>query len=223
MAGYNGNIGIITDGLVLLLDAANPVSYPTTGATWNDLSGNRTKGTLFNTPTFVNENAGCIVFDGVNECLTTNTPKNLFTTASQITISITFNLLTFSDVKGILQFANVLNSASPWILIRTNGTNKISWYLNAGYVITHTITPNIFYNITLTYDPTNKWRAYKNGVADGTYAGIFGTIDSNTFYVGNGYNGYSNIKVGNIQIYNRALSQQEIKQNFNALRWRYGI
>ena len=59
--------GIVTNGLVLNLDAGFDPSYPTTGTTWYDLSGNTYNGTLTNGPTFNSENSGSIVFDGTND------------------------------------------------------------------------------------------------------------------------------------------------------------
>jgi len=58
---------IITDGLVLCLDAGNPKSYPGSGTTWTDLSGNGNNGTLTNGPTYNSGNLGSLVFDGVND------------------------------------------------------------------------------------------------------------------------------------------------------------
>ncbi len=57
---------IVTDGLVLCLDAANSRSYPGTGATWTDLKGGN-NGTLENGPTFDAANGGSIVFDGTDD------------------------------------------------------------------------------------------------------------------------------------------------------------
>ncbi len=57
----------ITNGLVLYLDAANKKSYPGSGTTWTDLSGNVYNGTLTNGPTFSAANMGSIVFDGTND------------------------------------------------------------------------------------------------------------------------------------------------------------
>ena len=58
---------IVTDGLIFAVDAANPISYPGSGTTWNDLTLNKNNGTLINGPTFSSANAGSIVFDGVND------------------------------------------------------------------------------------------------------------------------------------------------------------
>jgi hypothetical protein len=60
-----GGPDIITDGLVLYLDAANTKSYIGSGTTWKDLSRNSNDGTLTNGPTFDSGNSGSIVFDGV--------------------------------------------------------------------------------------------------------------------------------------------------------------
>ena len=58
---------IVTSGLVLALDAADRNSYPGSGTTWTDLSGNANNGTLTNGPTFNSANGGSIVFDGTND------------------------------------------------------------------------------------------------------------------------------------------------------------
>ena len=58
---------IVEDGLVLYLDAGNEESYPGTGTTWKDLSGNGNDGTLTNGPTFSGDNTGGITFDGSND------------------------------------------------------------------------------------------------------------------------------------------------------------
>ncbi len=63
---------IVRTGLVLDLDAAQPLSYGGTGTTWNDLSGNGNNGTLTNGPTYDSSNGGSIVFDGVDDKSTTN-------------------------------------------------------------------------------------------------------------------------------------------------------
>jgi hypothetical protein len=66
-----GGPDTITDGLVLYLDAANTKSYIGSGTTWKDLSGNSNDGTLTNEPTFDSGNSGSIVFDGVDDFVTT--------------------------------------------------------------------------------------------------------------------------------------------------------
>ena len=65
LQGGPGNI--VTNGLVLYLDAANTLSYTSGYTVWNDLSGNNNNGTLVDGPTFSSGNAGSIVFDGVDD------------------------------------------------------------------------------------------------------------------------------------------------------------
>ena len=57
----------VKDGLVLDLDAGNPLSYPGTGTTWTDLSGNNNNGTLINGVGYNSDNGGSLVFDGVDD------------------------------------------------------------------------------------------------------------------------------------------------------------
>ena len=61
------NPSIVTDGLVLCVDAANTKSYPGSGTTWTDISSKGNNGTLTNGPTFSSGNGGAIVFDGTND------------------------------------------------------------------------------------------------------------------------------------------------------------
>jgi len=63
---------IVMNGLVLCLDAGNTKSYPGSGTTWIDLSGNSNTGTLTNGPTYSSENGGSLVFDGIDDYVTTS-------------------------------------------------------------------------------------------------------------------------------------------------------
>lgn len=58
---------IVTDGLVLYYDAANPSSYPGSGNVIYDLSRNRNNGTLINSPSYDTTNGGSLIFDGTND------------------------------------------------------------------------------------------------------------------------------------------------------------
>ena len=63
----NYNPTIVTDGLKVCFDAANPKSYPGSGTTWYDLSGNDNHGTLLNEPSFSSDKGGCFTLDGTND------------------------------------------------------------------------------------------------------------------------------------------------------------
>ena len=68
--GFGNGPRIVSNGLVLALDAADKNSYPGSGITWRDVSGNNNNGTLTNGPTFDSSNGGSIVFDGTNDFVT---------------------------------------------------------------------------------------------------------------------------------------------------------
>lgn len=212
---------INTTGLVLSLDASYP-NYISGSTIWNDLSGNNNSGTLINGPTYDLYNGGSIVFDGVNDYFVSPLNKSVFTTTSQITISLTFKIITVNVGTGILQFANTLNNTVPWILLRLIDASTLSWYFINNYYLNQTISPQKYYNIVLTHDGTT-WKAYNNGILESSYIGSIGSLPGSNFWIGNGYNGYSNIQVATAQVYNRALTATEISQNFNAIRGRFNI
>ena len=214
------NTDFITDGLVLNLDAGDTSSYPGTGTDWFDLTGNN-DGTLINGPTFDSANGGSILFDGVNDYVITDTTKTDFTTTNQITIGTWFKINTFTNVRGLFQFANGLTNGNPWILVRTNG-GGLTYYVNKTYIGTHSINTTGIQYINLTYDGTT-WRVYLNGVLQGlTVCGI-GTNGGNNLYIGNGYAGYLNMNYYNFHVYDKALTDSEVLQNYNATKDRFGL
>lgn len=224
----NHSPSIITNGLVLYLDAANPRSYPGSGNTWFDLSGNGNNGTLTNGPTFNSANSGVISFDGVNDYVDTG---YLPGTVSSLTINTWISKT--SQTRAYLLAANTgAGSGIGFELYETiayfnayqNNTNQyaqINWSANG------------WYNWCFRFDGSatgnsNRLKIFINGVEQTlTFAGtIQNTISANeTFRIGqrNWSVSYSQNLVSNIKIYNRALSIPEIVQNFNATRGRFGI
>jgi len=110
--GYNPRI--VTDGLVLALDAGNTKSYPGSGTTWTDLSGNGNTGTLTNGPTFDSANGGSIVFDGTNDYV-------------QVTGSITVTSATF--ITWIKRDGNQTSWSG---LIHSRNGNVVGLHFNNG-------------------------------------------------------------------------------------------
>ena len=89
MAFFRGP-NVVTNGLVLALDAANTKSYVSGSTTWNDLSGNNNSGSLVNGPTFNSANLGSIVFDGVDDYINCGNSSTLNITET-FTISLWIN------------------------------------------------------------------------------------------------------------------------------------
>lgn len=212
---------IVTDGLVLCLDAANAKSYPGSGNTWTDLSGNNYNGTLTNGPTFNSSNGGTIVFDGTDDYVQ-STSLNKTALGTNFTISLWFSCSGAQSTKGIFSIADSLNAGLPWILLQRVNSTNVRWYLNANYRITNALNDSNFVNLVLTFQ-SNLWTVYKNGITDGTYSGTIGTYTGIQTFLGNGFNGYFSGNIANVSAYTRVLSASEIQQNFNALRGRFGL
>ena len=228
---FNYSPKIVTDGLVLYLDAANSKSYVSGSTTWNDISRSGVNGTLTNGPTFNSSNGGSIVFDGTNDYCTLGT-KNLI--QNDFTISIWFKLNSSGDKEHFI-FSNNY-STTPALLITANvvgSTRELGAYYASGSVTSYTIStttniPASINNITLVRNGSTNI-PYLNGIEQTS------RIFTNSTVLGSGLYelGYATIRnkttaylQGNIyqtSIYDRALSQQEVLQNYNATKTRFGL
>jgi hypothetical protein len=212
---------IVTSGLVLNLDAGNTASYPGSGTTWTDVSGNGRTGTLTNGPTYSSANGGSIVFDGVDDY-----------------ISITQTLTTPFTITGFVRYTDqakimnmYMNTTPHTVLgISLNRTgvgdlyvyigNGSSWIGAPGIISSQNMIVNQWYQVTFTSTGSGSI-LYLNGVNVGT--SVYSPSGwGSSYYLG----GAIEVMRGNIattQIYNRALSADEIQQNFNATRGRFNI
>jgi hypothetical protein len=235
MAGRISNT-IVTNGLVLYLDAANSISYVSGSTTWNDLSRNNNNGTLINEPIFNSANGGSIVFDGVNEygeCTpiqptfftlsswfkATGVPSNNDNTGGVLVIS---NPQLFGGSIQYSLFYSWLNQRITGI-VQNNNPNTIETSDNS-------VFRNQIYNAVLTYDGSYR-SIYINGVlsVSNIYSTnpIYPTTGNINARIGRyGFDSFDRYFNGNIyqtSIYNRALSAQEVLQNYNATKARYGL
>ena len=210
---------IVTDGLVLALDAADRNSYPGSGTAWTDLSGRGNNGTLTNGPTYSSSNGGSIVFDGVDDYVSRSpsviTGNQSFSWGAWINPS-TIGTPVFFGLNSVGQgMVSYWDPSNNKVRVGTFGSDK----LTSGT----TILPSTWGYTFWTWDGTTLI-SYTNGVADGTTAGFTFNISSNYITIGNAVNTqYFGGKISNTQVYNRALTAAEIQQNFQALRGRFGI
>lgn len=211
---------IVTNGLVLCLDAANVKSYPGTGSTWYDLSGNGNNGTLVNGSTYSN---GTIVFDGVNDGV--SLPK--ITPTTEATFNSWININGANSNYGAI-FANWSDSGGGqayWIGTNANQSTTIQVYFNGALINSISSRPlNTWMLLTITHSGS-LCKGYINGVELFSTASTLITSNNNTSI---GYDvTRSNYpfkgSISNACIYNRALGAVEVKQNFNALKGRYGL
>lgn len=223
--------GIVKDGLILDLDAAKKDSYPGSGTVWGDIAGSSVVGTLINGPTFSSGNGGSIVFDGVDDYCTLGT-KNLI--QNDFTISIWFKLNSSGNKEHFI-FSNNY-STTPALLITANvvGTaRELTAYYVSGNVTSYTISsttdiPASINNITLVRNGSTNI-PYLNGIEQTSRIFTNSTVLSSGLYelgyatIRNKTTAYLQGNIYQTSIYNRALTSQEVLQNYNALKGRYGL
>ena len=231
--GTNYNPQIVTSGLVLAIDAANPKSYPGSGTIWTDLSTSKNNGTLANTPLYSSSN-GSIVFSGYGGANNYISLSNLPSTLPQLTVEVWVNLL-YSGNQGVLYIIGQTNSAFRLMY----GTNNFSWVCatanNAWYTANTTLSTSalpvtgVWNHVVAVYDGTNN-KCYVNGVLSGTSSGIasgnvsmssLGGLNIMKTDAVNVDNGSGQLSIA--RIYSTALTQEQVLQNFNATRGRYNL
>jgi hypothetical protein len=221
---------IVTSGSLLTLDAGFTTSYPTTGSTWYDLSGNSYNGTLTNGPTFNSSNNGSIVFDGTDDyVITSNTTYNFSTNANFTYCAWIYPGFSSTSNTG----RAVINSTSPSnpnirAYLRWEGPG-LGFYFDmatsAWYTTSTTFSANTWHYLCFTHNSSNSGSYYFDGTAVTTVSnpGSLAAITNNPITIGygsiNSY--YWSGRISNVQIYNRALTASEVLQNYNAQRTRY--
>ena len=217
---------IVTDGLVLCVDAASKRSYPGTGTTWTDLKGGN-NGTLINGPTFDSDNGGSIVFDGSDDRVDCTSPSEI-DSISEIT------MIAWVRYSGIGYYPKIISRghATATDLLRGSNNNQLSfYYANSGYA-----TDSDYFSGTIgSINLSSGWvcvavtsgsvvKFYKN--SDLVYTS--GSITTNTgtgstLVLGNRPGGGRNFsgRMGVAMVYNRVLSADEILQNYLSTKERY--
>ena len=109
---------IVTDGLVMALDAANTKSYPGTGTTWFDISGNSNNATL-NSVTHKSDNGGVFETAGALTSYIDNNTINLTST--------NFTVFCASRYSNIASAGRVVNALSNNFLIGHHGGRALGF------------------------------------------------------------------------------------------------
>jgi hypothetical protein len=228
---YIGFTPIVTNGLVLNLDAANSASYPGTDTNWTDLSGNGNNGTLVNSPAYSATNGGYLSFIGASSQYASIADSTSLLTANAITIEYWVKINSLADSALASKHRQSTSPISGWNNYLLS-SGKISFQLRAGNVCcqtldtTATVGTTQWNHIASTYDGTTM-KVYINGVQDATTTPATGSVDSTqSINIGRDVNSgsaYLNGLIATTRIYKRALTATEVTQNFNALKGRYGL
>jgi hypothetical protein len=225
--GFHRGPKIVTDGLVLHLDAANPKSYPGSGTTWSDLSGNGNDGTLVNGPTFDSGNAGSIVFDGVND--RGDLPLSIYNEfdINKYTLSVWVYVKSTTNTQVVItqEVTNVFIRALSLFIINGEFSFRCSDNNTQIFLDSESIENNTWYNCILTLDKDNKAEFKLNNKHQEEH--IFTnppTFSTQQIKIGNRNNSIpfeGNIAL--VRLYNRILTSEEVLQNYNATKSRFGL
>jgi hypothetical protein len=230
------DVSIITDGLILHYDFGTVESYPGTGSLVQNLLGTGLTGTLINGPTYSTNSGGSIYLDGINDYI--GVSNNSALQPANLTLEFWFklNVVLSSQPTAfpLLLDKYTLSSLSGYRLLFDRGSDQLQFSMlnsvqdNMAYIAGAGAKLSTNWNcVHGTFDGT-KTKIYLNGVLEQTLTRTF-TISYNNedLYLGTYYEGsfqhYINAYLGKLVIYNRALTETEIAQNYNAMRNRFGV
>jgi len=209
---------IVQDGLVVVLDAGSTRSYPGTGATWFDLSGNGNDGTLSAT-SIGTTTSGTMTFDGVDDTVTINYP-NL--TSSNFTV--------IGVSKRTNSAGRMIAGKNNWLLghwsTRMRQYYSVGWVTGAGSSpATNTANDSNVHIWCGTGDISGNAYRFRDDNVEYTTNTTSGTAGPNGFvlgaYLAGGPSEYGAGTITVLLVYNRVLTDAEIDQNFNAQRTRF--
>ena len=235
-----GGGGIVTNNLVLHLDAGDSNSYSGSGTTWTDLSGQGNHATLINNPTYSSNNEGYLNFDGSNDYATL---PNMDLTGNEATFSIWTYCTTTAQSAALIFLGDstaphgngrILNVHLPYEVTGGqyyfdkghDGSSSASYDRINGYLSSSTYL-NQWVNWAFTANAaTGSMKVYRNGLLFDSGTGktkTFSNSDGDMKYIAySGTNHYEG-HISNLQLYKKELSLSEVTQNFNATKGRFGI
>jgi hypothetical protein len=216
------NPSLVVDGCVFAIDAANIKSYSGTGFTVNGLVGG-IDGTLVNGVGFTSTNQGSFVFDGTNDWI--NVPSNPVFAFDNFTMSAWFKS---SDKSRYNDVISRYSLGIVTVLIYSDITTGRFVFRVGGNTLTDTSSDivNGFWNYVIARRSSGNLEVFINGIRSNFIVSTSnGFIDADRWRIGttNASGDFANCNISQVQFYNRALTQAEILQNFNALRGRYGV
>ena len=224
------NPAIVTDGLLLCVDAANPKSYSGTGTTWFDVSGNGYDLTIYGSPTF--NSSGYFTF--ANNQTTQYMMRSSFANpTSAVTYSCWFRTTFLQDIQTPFTYSVAGNNEMLFYI--TNNTTLTPHPLGVATNVTTSSMTNVWVNFAWSrLSSTGENFFYRDGTQVGQYTGNAGTnittggyliIGQESDSAGGGFDPNQNLDgdFARIDVYSRVLSAAEIKENFNAIKGRFAL
>jgi hypothetical protein len=241
MAAHSGPNGI-ENGLLLSLDAGNSKSYPGSGTTWTDLSKSGYNGTLVNGPTYSNTSGGALTFDNSNDYvnIAAETPFRMGT--PNFTMDIVFFYVGGSINVPLMgkrawygnydQYNLAIYNGNPY----TGGVGNVltAFYRKDGGSTSNDRTTNytlpssgVYYASVVS--STSELNLYVNGISRATSTVSLGSnptynVPDVNFIIGFANSGtYFNSRIHHVKFYNRTLTANEVRENFNSIRTRFNL
>ena len=237
--GLSHSPSIVMSGLVLALDAGNTKSYPGSGTTLVDLTGNGNTGTLTNGPTYSSANGGSLVFDGTNDYVENTSPNLGISGDASVTLSCWFYFTGTSSAGSyvsLLSYGNGPTALDTFALAITDVYRLVFAFNGGNNAISNqnVIAANTWNNFVGTKTPgaiNTTTKLYLNGSEISITSASTGTpnVTSRVIRVGRWTNDgvgneyYYTGRIPQVSIYNRALTTSEVSQIYNATRGRYGL
>jgi len=211
---------IVEDGLVLCLDAGDPKSYPMDGTTFTDRA-NGNNGTLHGA-TFSPSNAGALDFDGTNDYVACGNTSDL-----RFIHSDPFSLEAWVNADSYSGFHHIIGKTFGNYRLAVTSAGY-SFRLDQNAIATSSGSPvaGVWQHVVATWEPSSVAKVYVNAVLQTTSnTQLDWTNTDASFNLGNshGESYFFNGKIAVGRAYNKTLTLAEIKQNFNALRGRFGV
>ena len=236
---------IITNGLVLNLDAGFTPSYPRNGTTWYDISGKVTNPTLTNGPTYDSSNNGCIMFDGTNDAAIQYSPDLSTANGTKTVLCWCWPDSTGPNntYSGLVSWGGRGNDNPSSSLLLSLNTAGSTWYVSSAYWYndfvpdTLPIVKNAWNMVGIVARQQSVPNSNNTTLICGNSSGLnystgnssdvnrpINTANTNlsigsTDIISRPFKG----RIANVLIYNRELSTSEIQQNFNIQKGRFGL
>lgn len=236
---------IVTSGLIVHLDAANPKSYAGTGSNWYDRTQNGNNGTLVNGPTFSSTNKGSILFDGVNDYISVGQYLTFSMAPTNVSMLFWINGTYSNYYLGVFERTtytgsglNVPIPSNGWVQVGYISSGSTNYFVINGiryvsntsgrYSYDFVDTPIYSAADTLFGGPSSPNFAFSLQAASGGYNSSYVWSDKSNRLLGRNQTGtglskYFNGNISNVTIYNRTLSETEVLQNYNVTRTRFGL
>ena len=214
-----GGSGFITSNLVLHLDASNSSSYPGSGTTWTDLTGNGNDGTLINGVTYVSSDGGYLNFDGANDRVDFASYVQPAQTSST---SFTWFIWVYpfsSGTDDVIMGNRVISGSNVWTKLTPR---RFEWkYPNHLDGTGTSVTPNQWQNICITKNGSS-FTYYKNGSSIDTMTST-ASKNANPFHIGGDptYGENAQARISIVAVYDAALTASQVLQNYDATKSNY--